>query len=259
MTRFMTAVSFIVYAALTLPILMVIGASLTAGAYLSFPPQGLSLRWWEAMSRDPDMVNGFVVTTRIAVCAVLISVPAGALAAIYLGRLPSAQRNLLAAIFTSPLSVPLVLTGFSFLVFFTQVGLLNEIGLIIGHSVIAVPYILRSALASLSLSDLSLPRAAAIHGARPWQVIWHVSLPMMKPGLISGGLFAFLASVNNIVVSVFVSQPGDNPLPVVIFSRMENLAEPSVAAASSAVIVATALICLLMEKRYALFRSLGGR
>lgn len=259
MTRLMNIVAWLVYAALILPIFLVIGASLTAGGYLSFPPQGLSVRWWKVMINDPDMVNGFLVTARVAVFAVLLSVPTGALAAIFLSRLPSGQRNLLASIFTSPLSVPLVLTGFSFLVFFTQVGLLNEIGLIIGHAVIAVPYVLRSALASLSLSDVSLPRAAAIHGARPWQVIWHVSLPMMKAGLISGGLFAFLASVNNIVVSVFVSQPGDNPLPVVIFSRMENLAEPSVAAASSTVIVATALICLLMEKRYSLFRSLAGR
>ena len=259
LNRLMNVAAWIVYIALTMPILIVIGSSFTAGGYLSFPPQGLALRWWRVMLNDPDMTNGFVVTARIAVLAVLISVPTGALAAIYLSRCRPAVRNVLAALFTSPLSVPLVLTGFSFLVFFTQVGLLNETGLTIGHAVIAVPYVLRSALVSLSLSDNSLPRAAAIHGARPWQVIWHVSLPMMKAGLISGGLFAFLASVNNIVVSVFVSQPGDNPLPVVIFSRMENLAEPSVAAASSAVIIVTALICLVMEKRYALFRSLAGR
>ncbi|WP_164107717.1 ABC transporter permease, partial [Serratia marcescens] len=82
--------------------------------------------------------------------------------------------------------------------------------------------------------DPALPRSAAIHGAAPWQVIWHVTLPLLRPGLISGGLFAFLASINNIVVSAFLAQPGENPLPVVIFSRMENLAEPSAAAASAA-------------------------
>jgi putative spermidine/putrescine transport system permease protein len=255
----MNAFAWVIYAALTLPIIMVIGASFTAGGYLSFPPQGLSLRWWTVMLNDYDMMNGFIVTARIALAAVLISVPTGALAAIFLARQTSGMRNLLAAAFTAPLSVPLVLTGFAFLVFFTQLSLLSELGLIIGHAVVIVPYVLRSALASLSLSDASLPRAAAIHGARPWQVIWHVSLPMMKPGLISGGLFAFLASVNNIVISVFMSQPGANPLPVVIFSRMENLAEPSVAAASTTVIVITALCCLLLEKRYALFRSLAGR
>lgn len=148
----------------------------------------------------------------------------------------------MASLLTAPLSVPLVLTGFALLVLFTQLGLLNEAGLVIGHTVVAVPYVLRSALASLSLCDHSLPRAAAIHGARPWQVIWHVMVPMMRPGLVSGGFFAFFASVNNIVISVFIIQPGSSPLPVVIFSRMEKLAEPSVAAASTTVIVLTALL-----------------
>ena len=122
-----------------------------------------------------------------------------------------------------------------------------------------MPYVLRSALVSTSLADPALPRSAAIHGASPWQVIWHVTLPMMRPGLISGGLFALLASLNNIVVSAFIAQPGVNPLPVVLFSRMENLAEPSVAAASTAVIILTAMLCLILERRYDLFRSLAGR
>lgn len=251
--------AWVIYAALLLPVLIVAGASFTGGGYLRFPPDGLSLRWWRVMIEDPDMTTGFLVSARIAFLTVLLSVPIGAFAAIQLSRLSPRWRNALATVFTAPLSVPLILTGFSLLVFFTQVGLLNEFGLVIGHTVVAVPYVLRSALASMSLADHSLPRAAAIHGARPWQVIRHVILPMMRPGLVSGGMFAFLASVNNIVISVFIAQPGDSPLPVVIFSRMENLAEPSVAAASTAVIVLTAILCLLLERRYALFRSLAGR
>lgn len=259
MNRAMSVAAWILYIALALPIVIVVGASFTGGGYLQFPPDGLSLRWWRVMLEEPDMMNGFVVSARIAVMTVLLSVPIGALAAIWLGRMSSGRRNLLAALLSAPLSVPLVLTGFALLVFFTQLGLLNEVGLVVGHTVVAVPYVLRSALASLSLSDASLPRAASIHGARPWQVIWHVMLPMMRPGLVSGGLFAFLASVNNIVISVFIAQPGMSPLPVIIFSRMENLAEPSVAAASTTVIVLTALLCLLLERRYSLFRSLAGR
>ncbi|MBN8943009.1 MAG: ABC transporter permease [Rhizobiales bacterium] len=247
------------YALLLLPIVLVTGASFTAGGYLTFPPEGLSLRWWRVMVADPDMANGFLISFRVALLTLVLSVPIGALAAIQLSRLSPMLRTWLTAVFAAPLSVPLVLTGFALLVFFTQAGLLNETGLVIGHTVIAVPYVLRSALVSMSLSDPALPRSAAIHGAAPWQVIWHVTLPLLRPGLISGGLFAFLASINNIVVSAFLAQPGENPLPVVIFSRMENLAEPSAAAASAAVIVLTALLCLVLERRYALFRSLAGR
>lgn len=253
------AAAWLVYGLLALPIVIVVGASFTAGGYLQFPPDGLSLRWWRAMAQDPDMTNGFLVSARVALLTLALSVSIGALAAIQLGRLSPRWRNLLAAAFAAPLSVPLILTGFSLLVFFTQVGLLNETGLVIGHTVVSVPYVLRASLASLSLSDYTLPRAAAIHGATPRQVIWHVMLPLLRPGLVSGGLFAFLASVNNIVVSVFVAQPGTSPLPVVIFSRMENLAEPTVAAASTTVVVLTAALCVLLEHRYALFRSLAGR
>lgn len=259
MNQAMSAAAWVLYAMLALPILIVSGASFTGGGYLQFPPDGLSLRWWRVMIEDPDMWTGFKVSARVAALTVAMAVPVGALAAIWLGRMGPGRRNLLTALLSAPLSVPLVLTGFALLVFFTQLGLLNETGLVIGHTVVAVPYVLRSALASLSLSDPSLPRAAAIHGARPWQVIWHVMLPLMRPGLVSGALFAFLASVNNIVISVFIAQPGLSPLPVIIFSRMENLAEPSVAAASTTVIVLTALLCLVLEKRYSLFRSLAGR
>jgi putative spermidine/putrescine transport system permease protein len=247
--------ALLLYALLALPVALVVAASFTSAGYLSFPPVGLSTRWWKAMFADRQMMAGFLISGRVALFTVLVAVPIGALAAIQLRELGPRTRNALATVYTSPLSVPMVLTGFSMLVFFTQLGLLNEVGLVIGHAVIAVPYVLRSALTSLSLVDPALPRAAALHGARPYQVIWHVTLPMMRSGLVSGGLFAFLASINNVVVSVFVAEPGAIPLPVVIFSRMENLAEPSVAAASSLVIALTAGCCLLLETRFPLFRA----
>jgi len=252
-------VAWLLYAVILTPIVMVAGASLTSGGYLTFPPQGISLRWWNEMMRDEELFQGLLISLRIAALTLLISIPTGALAAIYLNGLSTRWRLALVPVFTSPLSVPLVLTGFSMLIFFTRLDLLNEIGLVIGHVVVCLPYVIRSALVSLSLSDPTLPRAAAVHGASPRQVIFKVTMPMMRHGLISGGLFAFLASLNNIVVSIFIAKPGVNPLPVVLFSRMENLAQPSVAAASTMVIVMTALLCLILEWRYDLFRSLSRR
>jgi putative spermidine/putrescine transport system permease protein len=253
--RFLIA---LIYAALLAPVVFVVGASLTSGDYLQFPPNGLSLRWYGAMLNDREMVGGLKISLLVAVATVVLSVPIGALGAIYVDTLPKARRALVASLFLTPISVPLVLTGFALLVLFTKLELLNLAGLIIGHTVIAVPYVLRTALASLSLSDPAVPRAAAVLGARPWKVLWHVTLPLLRPGLVSGGLFALLTSFNNIATSVFIAAPGDSPLPVVIFSRMDNLGEPSIAAASATTIILTAIACLLLEKRYALFRSLGG-
>jgi putative spermidine/putrescine transport system permease protein len=249
----------IVYVLLVLPILVVLGASLTAGSYIRFPPDGLSVRWYQAMFHDGDMVHGIWLSMEIALVAVAFALLIGTLAALYLSRLGPRSQNVLASLFLSPLSVPLVLTGFAMLVLFTQFRLVNMLGLIIGHIVVTVPYVLRTVMASLSLTDPFVPQAAAILGARPWQVFWHVILPILRPGLIAGGLFTFLASFNNVTISIFLSVPGASPLPVVIFNRMENLAEPSSAAAASVAIVLTAASVLVLEWRFSMFRSvLGG-
>jgi putative spermidine/putrescine transport system permease protein len=255
MTR---VLSYFVYTALLLPIIFVLGASFTAGGYIRFPPDGLSFRWYVAMWNDADMMKGLLISLYIALITTVISLVIGTMAALYLVRLNSRGRQLMASLFLSPLSVPMVLTGFAMLVIFTQLGLVNGTGLVISHVVVTVPYILRTVMASLSLTDPFIPRAAAILGADPWRVFWYVVMPILKPGMLAGGMFTFLASFNNITISVFISSPGASPLPVVIFNRMENLAEPSAAAAATAVILLTAVGILILEQRFSLFKSLLG-
>ena len=135
---------------------------------------------------------------------------------------------------------------------------MNLTGLFIGHTVVVVSYVIRSALTSLSLLDPSIPRAAAILDARPMLVFWYAVMPTLRPGLVAGSLFAFLSSFNNVVISVFLSTPGNSPLPVVIFNRMDNLAEPTSAAAASVTIVLTAVVIAGLEKRFGLFRTILG-
>lgn len=254
----MRVLSYLVYIALLLPIVFVLGASLTAGGYIRFPPDGLSFRWYVAMWNDPDMMKGLVISFNIALITTGVSVVIGTMAALYLFRLNARYRQIMASLFLSPLSVPMVLTGFAMLVLFTQFGLVNVTGLVISHVVVTVPYMLRTVMTSLSLTDPFVPRAAAILGAGPWRVFWHVTMPILKPGMLAGAMFTFLASFNNITISVFISSPGASPLPVVIFNRMENLAEPSAAAAATAVILLTAVGILVLERHFSLFKSLLG-
>lgn len=258
MARLLSVVVYALYAVLLAPVVVTLGASVTAGEYLQFPPNGLSLRWYAAFFGDGEMMAGLRLSLLVALTSVAICVPVGASAAIFVMELGGRWKSFLISCLLSPLSVPLVLSGFGLLVFFTRLNLVNTAGLIVGHAVICVPYVLRTVLASMSLTDGSLPRAASIFGARPFQVIRHVTLPLMRPGLVSGGLFVFLTSFNNVVTSIFISPTGAATLPVVIFGRMDQLAQPSVAAASAITIIMTALMCLVIEQRYALFRSLGG-
>lgn len=257
MNPFLRAFAYLLYFALLLPVIVTVGSSFTAGDYLQFPPNGLSLRWYQAFFQDHEMMNGLWLSTLVAITSVAICVPVGATAAVFVMGMPLRWRNLLVSLFLSPLSVPLVLSGFGLLVLFTQLKLINAYGLVIGHAVICVPYVLRTALASMSLQDPSLPRAAAVFGAKPSQTLRYVTIPLMRPGLVPGALFVFLSSFNNVVTSVFIAPTGASTLPVVIFGRMDQLAQPSIAAASALTIGITAILCLFIEHRYELFRSLG--
>lgn len=247
-----------IYALLLLPIVVLMGASLTAESFIAFPPQGLSWRWYEAFLADGEMVRGMGLSFLIAAATTAIAMVVGVMAALYLSRPETRWKAVTSSLFLSPLSVPMVLTGFATLVVFTQLGLVNGLGLVISHVVVTVPYMMRTVLASTSLSDRSLVRAAAILGAGPWRAFWHVTLPLMRPGIVAGSLFTFLASFNNVTTSVFLSSPGKGPLPVVIFNRMENLAEPSIAAAATVMIVITVVGILILERFVSLFGSLAG-
>ena len=245
------------YTFLALPVVCVVGASLTAGDFLSFPPHGLSLRWYAAFFADRELMRGTQISLTIAAATTMTAAIIGVCAALFIDGDPP-QRRLLSTLFLSPLNIPLVLTGFAMLVLFTRWNLVNVVGLFIGHVVVTVPYMMRTILSSPALGDPALPRAAAIFGASPISVFRHVTLPQLKPGLISGCLFVFLASLNNVALSVFLASPGASPLPVIIFNRMDNLASPSVAAGAALLIILTAGCVFLLERRYSLFGSIAG-
>jgi putative spermidine/putrescine transport system permease protein len=176
--------------------------------------------------------------------------------ALYLSKARGRIKESLASFFLAPLNVPAVMTAFALLLAFTQWHLINWAGLVIAHAVITVPYIVRSVLVSLAGQDPSIQRAASILGASPWRVFLHVTLPLIRPGVIAGGTFAFLISFNNVPISVFLASPGSAPLPVVLFNRMQWLAEPSVAAAATVTVLTTLAVMLALERRFSFYKSM---
>jgi len=250
------AISYLIYFGLGLPVLCIVAASLTAGDFISLPPQGLSFRWYGAFLADEELLRGLWISLVIAAGTTIGTAILGVTSALFLIK----QDRISAAVgvlVLSPLNVPLVLTGFATLVFLTKLNLVDQTGLLIGHIVVGVPYTIRTILSSLSLSDPALPRAASILGANPVRTFYHVTFPLLRPGLVAGSLFSFLASLNNIALSVFVAAPGASPLPVVIFNRMDSIASPSIAAASSLLVLLTAFCVFVIESRFAIF-SQGG-
>jgi putative spermidine/putrescine transport system permease protein len=246
----------LVYAAIVLPVLMVIGASFTETRYIAFPPVGFTFKWYGSAFADRALMGGLWMSTTIAAAAVVLSVALGTMAALYLGRTAARGRDALASFFLAPLNVPAVMTAFAMLLAFTQWHLINWWGLVIAHVVLTLPYMVRSVLVSLAGQDESVQRAASVLGASPPRVFWHITLPLIKPGVLAGGTFAFLISFNNVPISVFLASPGSAPLPVVLFNRMQWLAEPSVAAAATITIVATITTMLVLERKFSFYRSM---
>jgi len=244
------------YAIIVLPVVMVIGASFSAARYITFPPVGLSFKWYEAAVADGALMSGLWISVSVAVTSVLVGVTLGTMAALYLARPGATGRRSLETFFLAPLNVPAVMTAFALLLAFTEWKLISWRGLVIAHVVLTLPYIIRSVLVSLTGLDRAAQRAAAVLGATPLRVFWHVTLPLIRPGVLAGATFAFLISFNNVPVSIFISSPGSAPLPVVIFNKMQALPEPSVAAAATLTIVATIAVMLVLERKFSIYRSL---
>jgi len=248
--------ALVVYVLIVVPVVMVVGASFTETRYIVFPPRGFTLGWFEAAIADTALMRGLGLSVTVAAASVAVSLVLGTLGALYLGRSRGRLREALGSFFLAPLNVPSVMTAFALLLAFTQWHLINWAGLVIAHAVLTLPYIVRSVLVSLAGQDEAVQRAGAILGANPLQVFWHVTLPLIKPGVIAGATFAFLISFNNVPISVFLASPGSAPLPVVLFNRMQWLAEPSVAAASTLTVVATLVTMLLLERKFSFYKSM---
>ncbi|MGE4240988.1 ABC transporter permease [Ramlibacter sp.] len=253
---FVSCAAWLTYALIVVPLVMVIGASFTETRFITFPPQGFTFRWYDAALNDKALMGGLGLSAIVALAAVAISVVLGTLGALYLSRTAGRVKEIVSAFFLAPLNVPAVMTAFALLLAFTQWHLINVWGLVIAHAVLTLPYIVRSVLVSLAGQDPAIERAGAILGASPWRVFRHITLPLIRPGIVAGGTFAFLISFNNVPISVFLASPGSAPLPVVLFNRMQWLAEPSVAAAATLTVVTTLVVMLVLERRFSFYKSL---
>jgi putative spermidine/putrescine transport system permease protein len=234
---------------LTLPTVVVIAVSFNPTAILAFPPAGLSLRWYENVLTYPQFQRAAVNSLVVTGGAVALALPVGTLAALALERGRLRGRNVWAAVLLSPLVVPGVAAGLGFLILAAALGLLRSRSvLIVAHVALVLPFVVRSVWVSVRNLDPTLERAAASLGASPWRVFRRVTLPLLRPGLFAGLLFAIVVSLNEFVVSLFISNRVTEILPVAMFTYVVNYTDPSIAALSSLFIVVTFLVVWLADR-----------
>ncbi|HET6928220.1 MAG TPA: ABC transporter permease [Hyphomicrobiaceae bacterium] len=230
------------------PIAIVSVFAVNPTPYISFPPVGFTLVWFAKFFANPDFINALWLSLKVAAAVLVLSMLIGATAALALarGNLPGA--GLATALFMSPLMLPAILTGLALFQIYLLAGIGRPIwGLVMGHTVVAVPYVIRTTLAVLHNFDRRLEEAAAALGANPVRVFVEVTLPLIRPGVIAGGIFAFIVSFDQFPVSLFLVVPKGETLPVVLFNYMKFDLDGAIAAASMVSIALALSVVILLE------------
>lgn len=239
-----------VYAFLLLPIVMIVLMSLNAGEILSFPPQGLSLRWFGALWGNEGFRRAMGTSLLLAACATLASTLVGTAAALYVVRFGGRAREGLRLVLMLPLMLPEILTAIALLFFLyaTGVGTRSMAGLLIGHTLVTLPYVFTNVASALFNQDASLEQAARSLGASPWRAFLRVTLPLIKPGIITGALFAFVISFDLFNMSLLLKGIGMTTLPLQLFDYLRWDFDPTAAAVSTVSILMTLLVVVWVDR-----------
>lgn len=251
-------IAFLVVFFVVSPLLIIVPTSFTATGVLRFPPEGFSLQWYAKILDRPEFIESFWVSLKLAAVTAVLATLIGTLAAFALHKYKPPGSGALKALLLSPLTVPSLIIGISALLFFTRIGLAGTFaGLLLSHILISVPYVVRLVLTGLSSFDYTLERAAAILGAHPVRTFWDITLPVIRPAIFSGMVFAFLTSFDNVTVSLFLISPSTTTLPMAIFNYMQESLTPLVASISSIMILLSLVFIFLLERVYGLDRLFG--
>lgn len=243
------------YVFLALPAVVVVAASFSSASMLSFPPRGFTLSWYAKTLADPAFMSALRVSVELAFLSTGLALALGLPAGYALARYRFRGRELAQSILMSPLVVPAVVFAIGLLQLLTVIGLARSmVGLVVGHVVITLPYVVRNMTAAFVLLDPSLEQAARNLRATPFQVIRRVTLPVMLPSVLSSAVFAFVTSFGNLTVSIFLGGPGHTTLPVQIFAYVDQSLDPMVAAVSTIVILITLAVVFLVERLVGLQR-----
>lgn len=242
----LVAWSVLVAAFLLLPILVIVALSFGSSRYLVFPPPAWTLKWYQQLFADPDWLTAFLTSLEIAVVVAIVSTLLGLMAAFGLtrGRFPG--RELLRALFLTPMVLPVVVLAVALYAFFLRVHLNGTfVGFVIAHVVVALPFAIIPISNALERFDKSMEDAAVLCGASPLEAKLRVTLPTIAPGLFGAAIFSFLASWDEVVIAIFMASPDLQTLPVRIFSTLRQDLSPVIAAVSTVLVGLTVLLMAL--------------
>jgi putative spermidine/putrescine transport system permease protein len=240
---------------LILPILVIIPLSFNSEPFFSFTegmlrfdPDAYSLKWYEAVFNSPNWVLSIRNSFFIGIFATLIATALGTLAAVGLASENMPLRRSITALLLSPMIVPLIIVAAGMFFFYTRFNLVGSYaGLIIAHAALGVPFVIITVTATLSGFDRSLYQAGLSMGASPLKVFRDVVIPLIRPGVISGALFAFVTSFDEVVLVLFLAGPEQRTIPRQMFSGLREQINPSILAVATLLIVVSIVLLATLE------------
>lgn len=236
----LVGLSVLAFCYLLLPILVIVISPLGNTGYLTFPPQGLTLKWYQAALGDMRYVASFLTSLKVATITAIIATFIGILAAHGLTRYDFRGRSFIEALFLSPLILPTLVLAVGLSIFFSRTGLLTGTArLVASHVIVCTPYVIRVSLPVFQRFDRTLEEAAQNLGATPLQSFLLVLLPVVRPAIIAGSVMAFITSFDEVVLALFLAEPASPTLPVTIYSAVQLGFDPSVAAVSGLLVLLT--------------------
>ena len=235
----------LVFVFLMAPILVIIPLSFNSEPYFSYPMPGFSLKWYADFFGGERWMPALWMSLRLAFSVTILSTVLGTLAALGLSRTTLPLRGLILGTLISPMIVPVIISAVGMYLFYAKVGLIGNFwGLVMAHTTLATPFVVITVTSTLAGFDWNLARAAASLGAAPGRVFRKIIMPLILPGMISGGLFAFVTSFDEVVVALFLSSPEQRTLPKQMFSGIREQISPTITAAATVLIVFST--CLLV-------------
>lgn len=228
---------------LVAPTLVVIPMSFADKKSLAFPPTGFSLQWYENFFTNPQWFGSLVTSAKVALMVAVVATVIGTMAAIGIERMKSRTGGLIRAVLITPMIVPGVVLAVGVYAVYLDTQLVGTwMGYVLAHTLLAIPFVVIAVGANLAVFDARLEVAAASLGASRLKTFFTITLPLILPGILSGALFAFVTSFDEVIVSLFITSPQLKTLPVQIFSSMTRDADPTVAAVGSLIFMTTSLV-----------------
>ncbi|MFT0531364.1 ABC transporter permease [Castellaniella hirudinis] len=216
------------------PIFIIVPLSFSKDPFFTLPVQEYSLRWYADFFSSARWITAIVNSAITAVLTTLLATTLGTLAALGISRPEFPARRLVMALLISPMIVPVVIVAVGSYLFFGQFGLTNtRTGLVLAHTALATPFVVITVTATLSTYDTNLTRAALSLGAPPLATFFRVTLPSIFPGMLSGAIFAFAISFDEVVVALFMTAAEQRTLPVQMFSGIRDQINPTIMAAAT--------------------------